>query len=138
MISVDPATSIDIRGIVAQSPFKNEPGACRTLKECMKLSSYAWIGKIDGEVACIYGVVAPTMLSEQAYLWLLTTDLVEDHKFLFVRHSQIVMTELLKLYPKIIGHVDLSARNSVKWLRLLGAKISKPRNGVVTFEIEAH
>ena len=137
MIRIDPAGAVDIREIVARSTFAETPGACNTLKECMRLSSFAWVGKVDFRIACIYGVIAPTLLSERAYLWLLTTDLVDKHRFLFIRHSQIVVTEMLKNYPTLIGHVEYGAERSIKWLRLLGARLGEPHGLMIPFEIRA-
>ena len=83
--------------------FEGEP----ELNKCISLSATAWLGKIDGETACIWGLIPPSILSEQAYLWLFTTELVESHKFMFVRWSQRFLEVMHKDYPVIVGHCEI-------------------------------
>jgi hypothetical protein len=85
---------------------------------------------LDSEVACVYGLAPPTAISNRAYLWLLTTDLVEQHKFLFIRHSQLVVEDALKRYDVITGTVEHRNGPARRWLRWLGADI-----GAVDLEI---
>ena len=54
---------------------------------CLFLTSSLYVGLIDGRLVCIWGLIPPTLLSDQAYLWLHTTDAVQGHEFLFVRRS---------------------------------------------------
>jgi hypothetical protein len=89
----------------------------------------------DDKVACVYGLAPPTAISNRAYLWLLTTELVEKHKFLFVRHSQLVIENALKRYDMIVGHVAVGNTSARKWLRWLGAEIGVPEGGFSKFVI---
>jgi len=89
----------------------------------------------DDRVACMWGLAPPTAISNRAYLWLLTTDLVEKHKFLFVRHSQLVVEDALKRYDVVLGHVAVGNTAARKWLRWLGARIDVPEKGFSKFEI---
>jgi hypothetical protein len=68
-------------------------------------------------------------------MWLLTTDLVDHHKFTFVRHSQLVIEDALKRYEVIIGNVAVGNTAARKWLRWLGADIGVPEKGFSKFEI---
>jgi hypothetical protein len=86
----------------------------------------------------MWGLIAPTIFSEQAYLWLITTDLVDEHKFTFVRHSQMVIRGMLEQFPLIVGHVLWEQSRSKKWLKLLGVKFGRPIEGktrIVPFEL---
>jgi len=102
---------------------------------CFSLSMYMWAGLIDGRLACLWGLIPPTLLSNQAYLWLYTTDVIKEHSFLLVRHSQLVMEEMLKEYPSICGHAIAGADKSIKWLRWLGAKFGEPQGKGIPFRI---
>lgn len=108
----------------------------KLLRTCIRLSYVLWEGSVDGELACMWGLIPPTLLSNRAYLWLYTTELIKDHQFLFVRHSQRVMEEMLKEYPIIIGHSSINADRSIRWLRWLGAEFGEPiSNNLVPFII---
>lgn len=105
------------------------------MSKCVTGSSSVWTGFIDGKVACVWGVIPPTLLSDRVYLWLFTTDLIKDHQFIFVRHSQIVIKEILKDFDLIYGHCVVDAEHSIRWLKWLGAKFDKPEGKLVPFVI---
>jgi hypothetical protein len=98
-------------------------------------STMAFSGFIDDEIACMWGIHARTILNDSIYLWLLTTKLVEDHPFVFVRHSQIMARELLKSYSKINGWVLKDNALAVKWLRWLGCTFIAEETGLLGFEL---
>jgi hypothetical protein len=106
---------------------------------CYSRSEQRWAGLVDGTIACLWGLIPPSLLSDQAYLWLMHTPLVENHKFRFIRHSQIQMKKMLELYPNIVGDCLISNRTGKKWLEWLGAKFTDPpdREGLVPFHIRA-
>jgi hypothetical protein len=93
------------------------------------------MGVVDGEVACVFGLIPPTLLSDRAYIWLLSTDLVEQHKFLFVRYSQLWMGEMLKTYDAIYGHCMVGNEKAIKWLKWLGADFFGVDGGRLKFVI---
>jgi len=102
------------------------------------LSSVIWGGYIDGRLACIWGLIPPTILSQQAYLWLDTTDVVNGHEFVLVRHSQLVVEEMLKEYPSIVGHAIVDNHKAIRWLKWLGAKFGEPQGQGLPFRISTH
>ena len=119
--------------LIARSPFRDDPGAEGVLKECLWRSETVRYGLVDGRVACVWGLIPPTLLSDSAYLWLLTTDIVVEHKFLFVRNAQIYVEDMLKRYPILYGGVG--DPRAVRWLKWLGAEIGHPIRGQVPFVI---
>lgn len=100
-------------------------------------SAFCWLGLIDGDVACLVGLIAPTILSNQAYLWMKTTDIVEANQFIFVRHTQRALEDLLKLYPIIVGHCVVDSPRSIRWLKWLGAEFGLPEGRAIPFQIRA-
>ena len=92
------------------------------LNRAVLVSSQTWVGYVDGAPACMWGLVPASLLSDTAYLWLVTTDLVEEHQFLFVRHSQIEIKRMLSVYKTICGHCDQQHPRSVRWIKWLGGK----------------
>jgi hypothetical protein len=104
----------------------------------MRNSIWTWIGKDDDAVLCYMGLIPPTLLSDQAYLWLRTTEAMQEHVFVFVRYSQVVIAEMLTEFPAIIGHCEVSATKSIRWLRWLGAEFGAPEDRLVPFTIRAN
>lgn len=132
------ASNLDIHDLIQRSPVADVPGAEDDLKRYLRVSVESWTGLIDGQVVCVWGLIAPTILSDRAYLWMLTTNLVDEHPFVFVRHSQMVIRDILQYYRYIEGHVISDADRSVRWLKWLGFKITSERHGRWTkFELRA-
>jgi|SRR5580704_117825 hypothetical protein len=134
-IKVAHENSVDILAVIKRSPVYDNANAVAILNNWWLASDKVWAGMVDGEIACLWGLAPPTFLSENAYLWLLTTDLVEEHKFLFIRYSQRYVEEMLKVYPRIVGHVETTNTQAIRWIRWLGAKIGEPENGFRPFTI---
>lgn len=103
------------------------------LLEEMRYSTIACAGLINGEVACVWGVKANTILNDSAYLWVLTTQRVDEHPFIFVRHSQRMAEELLKHFSYLHGFVLADNHRSVKWLRWLGCSLVPAPDGILNF-----
>lgn len=109
----------------------------RTLDACLSFATHLWIGRVEGKLVCAWGLVPPSLLADEAYLWLFSTSAVEDHKFLFVRYSQRVIEEMLKIYPKIVGVTAIDAIDSIRWLKWLGAQFGDPQGKYLPFVIKA-
>src|SRR5262245_24568769 len=111
------------------------PTEWKTMDFFLSMSTEIWAGYIDDELACIWGVVPPSLMSFQAYLWLYTTDVIKEHQFVLVRHSQMVIEELLKDYTSIVGHAIVGSDKSIRWLKWLGAKFGEPQGSGIPFRI---
>lgn len=107
----------------------------RALETCTSQATYLWIGYINGRPVCAWGLVPPTLLADKAYLWLYAGAGIEAAKFQFVRHSQIVMENMRKLYPEIYGVTRSDNHSAIRWLKWLGAIYGPVRNGYRAFQI---
>jgi hypothetical protein len=125
----------DFSAVLERSHVAVVPKAYNTLVRVADDSSIVFTGLIDDEPVCIYGLIPPTLLSNRAYLWLLTTELADRQKFLFIRHSQVVIEEILKEYDHIVGDAKIDDARAMKWLKWLGAEFSYPRDGISSFHI---
>jgi hypothetical protein len=105
------------------------------LLEEMRYSTLACAGLIDGQVACVWGIRANTILNDSAYLWMLTTQLVDEYPFIFVRHSQRLAAELLKEFSYLHGFVLANNDRSIKWLRWLGCSLVPAPGGILNFTL---
>lgn len=107
-----------------------------TMSRTFRNSSHIWIGCDGGRVLGLWGLIPPTLLSDRAYLWLYTTKHLDGHKFMFIRHSQQAVQEMLEEFPLIVGNTLRSNRQAIRWLRWLGAEFIPSDNPVLYFEIK--
>lgn len=137
MICITSATNvkIDYPNVVARSPIRAMPKAPEQLKRFVEHASFCYVGMVDGLIVCVYGIVSPSLLSDRAYLWMLTTDEVDEHRFLFIRHSQRVVESVLEKYSYIIGDTSIGDKKSLRWLKWLGAEFGFPQEGTLPFTI---
>lgn len=108
-----------------------------TMRRSMANSRWVWIGSEGSKILCVWGLIPPSLLSDRAYLWLFTTEHMREHVFLFVRYSQRAVREMLQVYPVIVGHAQVGADRSIRWLRWLGAQFGDPQGQLIPFEIRA-
>lgn len=135
--TVAPAPRDQISKLISSLNAGNlSPQEVEIFNRFVAASSMVWAGQCDGELLCVWGLIPPTLLSDQAYLWLHTTDAVEGHEFVFVRRSQIEIKKMLEEYPRIVGHCLAGADRSIRWLKWLGAKFEDPMGRMVPFVIE--
>lgn len=107
----------------------------QSLVDEIRRANFASAGLIDGEVACVWGVRADTILNDSAYFWMLTTRLVDEHPFIFVRHSQLMAQKILKDFSRLHGWVLEDNHRSIKWLRWLGCTLVPAQQGILNFEL---
>ena len=131
-VSIVQSCDYNISEVIARSSVPDEE---KRLSTFIARSEEVWFGLHDGQVAAIWGVIQPTVISNRMYLWLFTTDLVDKHKFLLVRHSQLFIDRVLKRYPVIVGHVSIHNDRAKRWLRWLGAEFGPIENQHFTFKI---
>ena len=136
IVTVEPAQKGDLEGLVDRSIYSNYPAAKQMFYNHVKMSSDVWVGKADGVVACAFGVIAPSIISEQAYIWVITTGIVEEHKFTFIRYSQRVLETLLEQYESIVGFCFVQETSAIRWLKFLGAVFDEtPQEDRLPFKI---
>lgn len=113
--------TVNIKPTFATS-FDISPTELGMLVFCQSLSIEIWSGYIDDKLICCWGLIPPTLLSNQAYLWMHSTPGIRDHQFLLVRHSQKIIEQMLERYERIIGDCRVGADDSIRWLKWLGAE----------------
>ena len=129
--------AIDTADILRRSSVAHVIGASKTLQTCIAISVNTWVGKVDDTVVCAWGLVPPSLLSDRAYLWMIHTTEVEQHRFLFVRNSQIAVGQMLEKFKVLYGHVDAKSPKSIRWLKWLGATFGEPDGLMIPFQIRA-
>ena len=126
-VSVDRVTRGAVSKLISSS---DEVSLTDTEKEtfarCLAQTTALWMGKLDGRLICAWGLIPPTLLSDQAYLWLFTTPALAGHEFIFIRRSQIEVRAMLEEFPIIVGWTNVGWAQTIRWLRLLGAEFEEP------------
>jgi hypothetical protein len=102
---------------------------------CANLSQHLFAGYIDDKLICVYGLAPSCLLSEDAYLWLYVTPHMKEHTFMFVRHSQLAVENMLEEYPTIKGDVIIENKQAQRWLKWLGAEFGEPNGVKIPFKI---
>lgn len=113
--------------------YEVDPEDLAMLDYCQTLGE-AYYGFIDGEFCCCWGLIPPSFLSTQAYLWMWGPKQLK-HQLVFIRHSQIQIKKMLERYDLIIGECLIGAASARRWLQWLGADFGQPKNGLIPFEI---
>ncbi len=104
------------------------------LYECLFLSKDVRVGRVDGKLVCIWGVVPPSLMSNRAYLWLYVHERIKEYEFLFIRRSQLAVKEMLRDYDELYGVTDPHQRKTLRWLKWLGAQFT-PNGKMLDFSI---
>jgi hypothetical protein len=83
-------------------------------------STACWTWEVDGVPACMFGYELPYLIGDLAHPWLLTTPLIEQHRFAFARGSRDVIAAILTKHPLLRGLVDARYKTCIRWLRWSG------------------
>lgn len=105
----------------------------RAMDYCQALGE-VYSGFVDGQFICCWGLVPPTFLSNQAYLWMWSPEPMK-HQLVFIRQSQIQVRRMLEHYESVVGHCKINARSAQRWLKWLGAEFGEPSGDTIPFTI---
>jgi len=135
MTRIEPTPRELVKGMIA-SYEKYVGKDLRSLDDCLAHTQNLWVGTVDNDPVCAWGLVPPTLLSDEAYLWMILLEGAEDHTFVLVRQSQIQMAAMLDIYPVIRGHCEIDNASAQRWLRWLGAEFGYPDDRLIPFVIK--
>lgn len=107
------------------------------MKVAMDCSTRCWLGYDGDAILACWGVQAPSLLADRAYLWLWTTENLDRHVFVFIRHSQRAVADMLTEFTALYGVTVADNARAIRWLEWLGAEFGPAHNGLRTFEIRA-
>jgi hypothetical protein len=134
-VLIKPVAAKSLSKTLAENHVELTDREAKLIDYCHTMSLTTWVGYNNDKLVCAWGIIPPSILSEEVYLWLHTTEAVNTNQFLFVRHSQLFVQDLLKEYTSIIGHVKIDAHNSKRWLKWLGATFSARSDKMLSFRI---
>lgn len=113
------------------------PAEDRELRLCLTGSSHIFRGTLNDNLVNVWGLIPPTLISNQAYLWLFYTEHLRGNEFIFVRHSQRMVREMLAIYPRIVGVSKADDIRAQRWITWLGGNYASERGGYRPFMIQA-
>lgn len=93
----------------------------------IKCSDQAMTGLLDGEVACMFGVTPTSMLGGNGIVWMLGSDLIEQHPKHFLRRCRAEVAVMARNYDVLHNWVDDRNVKSIRWLRWLGFTVESPQ-----------
>ena len=119
-VEIRKATTADA---VKLTSFHEDGNTVKTLMVAFEDSLETWVGLIDDEPVAIWGVITPNVLSDDVYVWLTGSKLIELHPLTFARWSREAL-KTLDAYPKLRGLVLCDFTLSITWLQWLGFTVS--------------
>ena len=90
-------------------------------------SGVAYVGLIDGEIACAWGVVKDSVLGLRARIWLLSTDVMDKAPVRVAVRTRKQLRKITRKYPYLENDVDAKYEKCIVWLRWLGFTIKEPK-----------
>lgn len=90
------------------------------VRESFRLPGVSWAGFIDKDLVALFGVGAPTVLSEVGIPWLLGTETLRKRPVTFLRYSRPFFDQMKLRYPKMENWVYEQNIQAVRWLKWLG------------------
>jgi hypothetical protein len=90
------------------------------LRQAVAGSRDVWSGFANNKLVLMYGVRLISIISNHAYLWMITTELAEKHWVTFIRATTLFAWELLHQYDKLTVISPMKSHTSQKWLKYIG------------------
>ena len=110
-----------------------DPDSLTDICRAAGLSDPIFRGDYRGHLLVVLGFIPPTILADDAYLWMYTGELAREFPYIIGRWGWRVTRAAFHRYPRLVGHCN---RDSAHWLRRLGAQVT-PGPGGLTFRLEA-
>jgi hypothetical protein len=128
-VTIESGGIVDLRGLL-----KTELEEA-TMQQCLSASRIIYQGKINDRLACVWGLIPPTIMSDRAYIWLHTTEVADEHTFILVRYSQHMIEKMLGEFEALVGHCKIGNDRAIRWLRWLGAEFGPYEGKLIPFVI---
>ena len=132
-VHIQPFIGSSVSSLVCAYASSFTPQQLEMFDYCQTLGE-VYVGYVDGQFVCCWGLIPPSFLSNQAYLWMWSPDRM-PHQFTFIRQSQLQVQQMLKVYDSIVGECIADNLSAQRWLKWLGAEFDYPRDGKVPFVI---
>lgn len=137
-VTIDTLTREDVEQLISTEIYPTlSDNEQKSFQRLMEATTIFWNGVHNGRIKAMWGLAPPTMLGDQAYLWLHIFEPIDDCLFLFVRNSQRAIEDALLRYPIIFGHCAADNARGQRWLKWLGATFEPSKGKAMPFVIRA-
>lgn len=112
----------DVREVWASSHSTPE----QAVRESLRVSTAAWVGYYEDAPVCVFGVAPLNMVAGIGSPWFLGTDKLLERPSSFLRRCRPYVARMLRVYPRLVNHVDDRNELSKRWLSWLGFTLCEP------------
>ena len=91
-----------------------------SLQGSLHISVDAGTAIVDGEIMCMYGVGATSLLADLGFPWMLGSDIMEEHARFYLRRARSWIAWAQGRFPVLRNHVDVRNESSIVWLKWMG------------------
>ena len=119
--------SVEIRKITADDPL-----LLPYQSDVIRASTEIWAGFYINELGLVWGIVPGSLLSETAYVWSISTDVVKKCPKTLLRASRQWLKEMSENYSILVG----LCKQDTAYVKHLGAEFSGNFDGFARFEIK--
>jgi hypothetical protein len=95
------------------------------LVRCIRGAERARTGRVDGEIACIFGIGRQNLMGTVGTIWMLGTNLLEQHGIRFLRENQREIVDISREFAIIENYCDARNKVTLRWLKWLGFTIEE-------------
>lgn len=111
---------------VAELKAAGIPNLVDAVAEGVRTSDWSVAARVDGKLACIFGIRGYTLLGDIGVPWMLGTEELVHHHRALVRLTPRYIGAMLQAYPRLMNAVHDRNTVSKGWLRALGFTIGPP------------
>lgn len=91
------------------------------LEMSFKSSTVCWVGLVNNEPICLFGVSPASFFSPgKGRPWMIGAKSLDKHAIIFLRRCKRQVEQMAALYPHLENYVDSRNTLSIRWLEWLG------------------
>lgn len=103
------------------------PDTLATLRTSTRRSTLLAVATVDGELACIFGLVPTSLLGGSGAPWMLGTDVLDRNSRSLMRRCRGYIQGMLTECSHLENHVDARNVRAIRWLKHLGFSFRETR-----------
>lgn len=111
----------------AEITASSGPDTLATIRRSVDRSTMLAVATVDGDLACIFGLVPTSILTGTGAPWMLGTDVLDANSRSLMRMCRGYIGAMLAECPHLENAVDVRNERSVRWLKRLGFAICEVR-----------
>lgn len=90
------------------------------IRQSFQVADICVASYVGDDIVALWGVRRKSRISPEAYVWLVASKNIEQHRFLFAKESRRILDEICKDFTRVENFVDCGNESIIRWLRWLG------------------